>query len=140
MPEIEQIVRGVIKDDNKILLCHGKGKENWFFPGGHIDPGETAPVALKREIKEELNEECEVGEFLGICENSYVLDGNTIHEVNQVYEMELPAGSSTVSQENHLEFKWFTVNEMNDLLVYPISLRNAIINNEKGFTLKDFSN
>ncbi|MEK7164022.1 MAG: NUDIX domain-containing protein [Patescibacteria group bacterium] len=32
-----------------------KGEEYWVFPGGHIDDGESAEEAMKREIWEELS-------------------------------------------------------------------------------------
>jgi 8-oxo-dGTP diphosphatase len=42
-----------------VLLCHRTRDREWFpnvwdLPGGHIDANETAPVALARELHEEL--------------------------------------------------------------------------------------
>lgn len=36
----------------------------WEFPGGKIDPDESHPVALEREIREELDAAIEVGEVV----------------------------------------------------------------------------
>lgn len=60
MRNIECIARAIIEENGKFLLCRGKGKVNFFFPGGHIEEGESAPEALMREIQEELGEESEV--------------------------------------------------------------------------------
>ncbi len=36
----------------------------WEFPGGKVEPGETEPQALQREIREELGCEIAVGRLL----------------------------------------------------------------------------
>ena len=38
---------------------------SWEFPGGKVEKGETFEIALKREIKEELNIEINVKNKLG---------------------------------------------------------------------------
>lgn len=49
-----------VTDDGKILIMHEykkrdkKGMWIWGFPGGIIEPGETAAKAAKRECEEEL--------------------------------------------------------------------------------------
>ncbi|MEO0894959.1 MAG: (deoxy)nucleoside triphosphate pyrophosphohydrolase [Bacteroidota bacterium] len=49
---------GIILRDGKILATRrAKGKMHagkWEFPGGKLEEGETAEIALTREIKEEL--------------------------------------------------------------------------------------
>ncbi|PPH11660.1 DNA mismatch repair protein MutT [Rathayibacter sp. AY1D1] len=59
------VVAAVISDRGRILACRRRADKAagglWEFPGGKREPGETAEVALAREIREELSVEIEVG-------------------------------------------------------------------------------
>jgi 8-oxo-dGTP diphosphatase len=130
MSSIECIARGIIEKDGKILLCHGKGKENWFFPGGHIEEGEKAEDALIREIMEEIGEESEVKQFLGASENKYQTKEGKVHEINLIFKVKLLTNSGQVSQEDHLEFNWFSMDELKDMIVFPKMMKEAILKND----------
>lgn len=69
-----KVVAAVIVHKNRVFATqrgYGDFKGGWEFPGGKIEAGETAQQALVREIKEELDTEIEVGEFLGTVEYDY---------------------------------------------------------------------
>lgn len=87
--EIRPIVLGIIKKENKILVSKGydKIKNETFYRciGGGIEFLETSNDALKREFKEELNIDIEVGEFLGISENIFTYNGKNAHELILFY-------------------------------------------------------
>lgn len=131
MTKIEYIARAVIEEDGKFLLCRGNGRENYFFPGGHIEEGEGAPEALMREIKEELGEDSKVQRFLGASENKFNTKEGITHEINLVFRVTLLNDGEKTSQEEHLEFAWLTRDELRDAIVFPASLRDAILANDK---------
>ncbi len=70
---IFRVTAAVIEKDGKILIAKRRIGDRhggrWEFPGGKIDVGETPEECLKRELKEELGIEAEVGEF--ICASSF---------------------------------------------------------------------
>ncbi len=69
-----KVAAAVIRNQNRIFATqrgYGEYKDNWEFPGGKIEAGETAQEALVREIHEELAMEIEVGDLIGIIEYDY---------------------------------------------------------------------
>ena len=51
----------------------------WEFPGGKCEAGETLDACLRREIREELGIEIEVGEHLATVEHAYTHFSITLH-------------------------------------------------------------
>lgn len=45
----------LVIQNRKLLLAYSRNKECFYLPGGKIDKGETAAMALCREIAEEMN-------------------------------------------------------------------------------------
>lgn len=69
-----EVVAAIIIKDGKIFATqrgYGEWKDYWEFPGGKMEPGETPEEALRREIREELATEIEVGELLTTVEYDY---------------------------------------------------------------------
>ena len=78
-----EVVAAVIYDaEGRIFATqrgYGDWKDWWEFPGGKIEPGESKQAALKREIREELDAEIEVGELLRTIDYDYPQFHLTMH-------------------------------------------------------------
>ena len=63
------VVAAVIERDGLFLAARRTGPAalagRWEFPGGKVEPGEDEAGALRRECREELGVEIEVGEAIG---------------------------------------------------------------------------
>lgn len=63
------------RDDGRILIARRPAESMlgglWEFPGGKREPGESLRECLRREIREELGIEIEVGEQLGTVRHAY---------------------------------------------------------------------
>lgn len=77
-----EVVAAIIMDEGKVFATqrgYGEFKDGWEFPGGKMEQGETPQQALKREIKEELETEIEVGKLLDTVEYDYPSFHLTMH-------------------------------------------------------------
>ena len=68
------VVAAVIEKDGRVLATqrgYGEFEGGWEFPGGKVEAGETPEQAIVREIKEELNADIAVRDFLVQVEHDY---------------------------------------------------------------------
>lgn len=68
------VVAAIIRRGDEIFATqrgYGEYKDWWEFPGGKIEPGETAGEAVVREIKEELDTEVNVDKYITTVEYDY---------------------------------------------------------------------
>ena len=66
-PPLRVVGAAIVEGGRVFLARRGPGMSmpgKWEFPGGKVEPGESEPDALRREIREELGCGLEVGRLL----------------------------------------------------------------------------
>ena len=107
-----KVVAAIIIHENKIFATqrgYGEFKDGWEFPGGKIEPGETSKEALVREIKEELDIEIEVKDFLETVEYDYP----DFHLSMACFFCSIRSGEMVLKE--HEAAKWLTVETLDSV-------------------------
>lgn len=106
---VAAVIKGKNENQNKILATqrgYGEFKGMWEFPGGKMEPHESREDALKREIKEELNTEISICEFIQTIQYDYPEFHLTMH----CFLCEVLSGNLTLME--HEDSRWLSVNEL----------------------------
>lgn len=69
------VVAGLVVHGGRLLISRRLPEAHqggcWEFPGGKVEPGESEPEALRRELREELGIEVEVGPLFDRVRHTY---------------------------------------------------------------------
>ncbi|MBX3379988.1 MAG: NUDIX domain-containing protein [Phycisphaeraceae bacterium] len=122
--KIELLARGIAVHDGHILLCKNKKSDYWYFPGGHIEPGEPASEALEREFLEETGKRVPAGRLIFIHEHFFKQDDKPRHEYSFVFEVRAP--QKIKAKEKHLDFQWVKWSEAERLDIRPKALSQMV--------------
>ena len=99
------------RNGDVLLVCHPL--RGWEFPGGMVEPGESLPQALRREIWEESGIEVTVTGFVGMTLN---VQNNIL---NLDFRCAYQSGECATSEES-LEVGWFSVEDATRLVTHPL--------------------
>ncbi len=93
----------------------------WEFPGGRIEPGESASGCIARELREEMDMHIETGGIL--CETEYDYgQGRVVHLI--AVKAILLGGR--IRLHDHDDIRWVSLHEISDYLFAPAD--EAVVN------------
>ncbi|WP_409345672.1 NUDIX domain-containing protein [Paenibacillus sp. MBLB4367] len=115
--------------DGSILLCEYTDEEgvHYNLPGGGAEPGETVIEAVKREAREELAADVEVGPLAFVYECAPHRQSGDYpdapHSLNLIFECSLANGGAPrlPDQPDPMQsgVKWIPLNELDPILLFP---------------------
>jgi len=111
-------VAGIALRQGHVLVCREDNDDYTMLPGGRVEMGEPSPVALAREVAEELRCAASIGSLLYTVENFFERAGQHFHELAAYYRIELPDAFpfardgivfETHDEGHRLTFEWIDV-------------------------------
>ena len=133
-------VCGILNVDDRYLTVKIQGNDFYCLPGGHVELGEDTDSAVLREMKEELGYEVKIDRLVSIIQNFFKdKEGKMFHELGYYYVVE-PKNIEDVNLDDYvitendkgklvtLEFKWFTLEELQNAKFLPEVLKKQLNN------------
>ena len=122
-------VSALILKDDKIYLAKSP-YDSYYLLGGAILVDELTEDALKREIREEVNLDIEVGKLAFIVENQFALEGINYHQIEFHYlanPLSEP-NSEMVESGQTRKCEWVSLDRLSDIDLNPAFLKTALKN------------
>lgn len=111
------VVAALIWDEERFMICQRPAHKArgllWEFVGGKTEPGESREDALKRECREELDVELEVGDVFMEVDHEY--PDLFVHLT--LFNARIASGEPKMIEHN--DIRWITIDEIDDYEFCP---------------------
>lgn len=113
------VVAAVIMKEGRVFATqrgYGEFKDGWEFPGGKVEEGESPEEALRREIREELEVEVNVGDLIDTIEYDYP----AFHLSMKCYACTIAGGSPHLLE--HEAARWLSADQLDSVAWLPADI------------------
>jgi ADP-ribose pyrophosphatase YjhB (NUDIX family) len=127
---IEILARGLLIERGAILICRSVRAGYGFLPGGHVEFGESASGALRREFFEESGLDVHVKDCALVTEEVFQSGKHMHHELNVVFHVERTRASdssSITSREVEIAFEWVDLAAISRMDLRPPTVRDWLL-------------
>lgn len=122
-------VSALMVEDDKIYLAKSPNDE-YYLLGGAIFVNELTKDAIRREIKEEVGADSEVGSLAFIVENQFYLEDTNYHQIEFHYLVNLlsePNEKMIEGGQTH-QCEWVSIDNLDQINLNPAFLKTALKN------------
>jgi len=105
---------GVVVRDGRVLLVHRPRYDDWTFPKGKLDPGESFEEAAVREVEEETGLRCTLGDELP--STRYDVGGRP--KLVRYWLMTPESEAAFEANDETDDLRWLTPEDASGLLTY----------------------
>ena len=130
---MEKTARAIIVDGRKVLVFFRRrirnGEEVMYYalPGGHLEDSETFEDAVIREVKEEMNIDVKIIDYVGM--------NNDMNCEERFYHCEIVGGEIKFGGEelerccdsNYYEIRWVDVDDIDEDMLRVLDLVRRVV-------------
>ena len=114
---VPSAIASIVDADGRVLLLErSDGDDLWGFPGGAMEPGESAVEAVKREVREEVGLEVEPVELIGVYSSPdyafHYPNGDRVQPVGMLFDCQVTGGRLRPDLEEALGARYFGPDEL----------------------------
>ena len=138
-------VCAVIINDNKLLCMRSENVPYYYLPGGRVRLHEAVENAVLRELREELDIEATIIRPLWLCQSFFCEDVSKeqFHEICVYFLVDvsntalLSKGNQFIALEEDKKqfFKWIDISNVKNEYLYPLFLKEKILNLPESFEM-----
>lgn len=100
----------------EVALVHRPKYDDWTFPKGKVEAGETDEEAAAREVREETGFDCRLGDELATV---HYTDSRGRPKRVRYWYMTITDGAASVPNAEVDELRWLAPHDASTLLTYP---------------------